>query len=130
MTGDLPQLREGCTAVQLSFNTVIVIGGRDNQNKYNQDCLHRNCHCLQQYSVLLSSFDYPDIVCIETSHFCTFPLVISFTILTILTQHLMYETEEVVCLCNLQEGCPEVKYELYGALYTCTHTHTYTHTQD
>ena len=51
--------------------------------------------------LLLSSFDYPDIVRIETSHFCTFPLVISSTILTILT-HLMYETEEVVCLCNLQ----------------------------
>ena len=40
--------------------------------------------------LLLSSFDYPDTVCIETSHFCTFPLVISFTILTILTQHIMY----------------------------------------
>jgi len=32
-------------------------------------------------------------------------------------------------MCNLQEGCPEVKYELYGALYTCTHTHTHTHTR-
>jgi len=33
MTGDLPQPRKGCTAVQLSSNTMIVIGGKDNQYK-------------------------------------------------------------------------------------------------
>jgi len=33
MTGDLPQPRQGCTAVQLSSNTMMVIGGRDNQEK-------------------------------------------------------------------------------------------------
>jgi len=33
MTGDLPQPRYGCTAVQLSSNTMIVIGGRDDQMK-------------------------------------------------------------------------------------------------
>ena len=33
MTGDLPQPRYSCTAVQLSSNTMIVIGGRDNQDK-------------------------------------------------------------------------------------------------
>jgi len=32
MTGDLPQPRKWCTAVQLSSNTMIVIGGADNQN--------------------------------------------------------------------------------------------------
>jgi len=31
MTGDLPQPRDDCTAVQLSSNTMMVIGGRDNQ---------------------------------------------------------------------------------------------------
>ena len=34
MTGDLPQPRYACTAVQLSSNTMIVIGGKDNQ--YNK----------------------------------------------------------------------------------------------
>ena len=33
MTGDLLQPRDGCTAVQLSSNTMIVIGGVDNQDK-------------------------------------------------------------------------------------------------
>ena len=33
MTGDLPQPRYACTAVQLSSNTMIVIGGKDIQNK-------------------------------------------------------------------------------------------------
>jgi len=33
MTGDLPQPRHGCTAVQISSNTMIVIGGEDNKNK-------------------------------------------------------------------------------------------------
>jgi len=33
MTGDLPQPQDSCTAVQLSSNTMIVIGGRDNQDK-------------------------------------------------------------------------------------------------
>ena len=33
MDGDLPQPRHACTAVQLSTNTMIVIGGKDNQNK-------------------------------------------------------------------------------------------------
>ena len=33
MTGDLPQPRYSCTAVQLSSNTMIVIGGKDKQNK-------------------------------------------------------------------------------------------------
>ena len=32
-TGDLPEPRDSCTAVQLSSNTMIVIGGRDNQDK-------------------------------------------------------------------------------------------------
>jgi len=32
MTGDLPQPRHASTAVQLSSNTMIVIGGEDNQN--------------------------------------------------------------------------------------------------
>jgi len=32
-TGDLPQPRNMCTAVQLSSNTMMVIGGYDNQNK-------------------------------------------------------------------------------------------------
>ena len=32
-TGGLPQPRRCCTAVQLSSNTMIVIGGQDNQNK-------------------------------------------------------------------------------------------------
>jgi len=31
--GDLPDQRDGCTAVQLSSNTMIVIGGDDNQDK-------------------------------------------------------------------------------------------------
>ena len=31
MNWDLPQPRNGCTAVQLSSNTMIVIGGRDRQ---------------------------------------------------------------------------------------------------
>jgi len=33
MTGDLPQPRDSCAAVQISSNTMIVIGGKDNQNK-------------------------------------------------------------------------------------------------
>ena len=33
MTGDLPLPRHGCTAVQLSSNTMIVIGGKDNEDK-------------------------------------------------------------------------------------------------
>ena len=33
MTGDLPQPRHRCTAVQLSSNTMIVIGGKDNEDK-------------------------------------------------------------------------------------------------
>ena len=32
-TGDLPQPRHSCTAIQLSSNTMIVIGGMDNQGK-------------------------------------------------------------------------------------------------
>jgi len=32
-TGDLPQPRHACTAVQLSSNTMIVISGKDNQEK-------------------------------------------------------------------------------------------------
>ena len=36
MTGDLPPPRHGCTAVQLSSNTMIVIGGADNQNKHTK----------------------------------------------------------------------------------------------
>ena len=32
-TGGLPQPRRCCTAIQLSSNTMIVIGGQDNQNK-------------------------------------------------------------------------------------------------
>ena len=32
-TGDLPEPRDSCTAVQLSSNTMIVIGGKDNQDK-------------------------------------------------------------------------------------------------
>ena len=32
-TGDLPEPRDACTAVQLSSNTMIVIGGRDSQDK-------------------------------------------------------------------------------------------------
>ena len=35
-TGDLPQPRVACTAVQLSSNTMIVIGGWDNQNKHTK----------------------------------------------------------------------------------------------
>ena len=34
VTGDLPQPRAGCTAVQLSSNTMIVIGGEDHHVKY------------------------------------------------------------------------------------------------
>ena len=33
-TGDLPQPRCGCTAVQLSSNQLLVVGGRDGQDKY------------------------------------------------------------------------------------------------
>jgi len=33
MTGHLPQPRAGCTAVQLSSNTMMVIGGDENQDK-------------------------------------------------------------------------------------------------
>ena len=36
MTGDLPQPRHRCTAVQLSSNTTIVTGGLDNQNNYTK----------------------------------------------------------------------------------------------
>jgi len=36
MTRDLPQPRDSCTAVQLSSNTMMVIGGRDNQNMYTK----------------------------------------------------------------------------------------------
>ena len=32
-TGDLPEPRFACTAVQLSSNQLLVVGGRDNQNK-------------------------------------------------------------------------------------------------
>jgi len=35
-TGDLPQPRYSCTAVQLSSNTTIVIGGEDNQNNHTK----------------------------------------------------------------------------------------------
>jgi len=35
-TGDLPEQRDSCTAVQLSSNTMIVIGGKDNQDKYTK----------------------------------------------------------------------------------------------
>ena len=35
-TGDLPEPRDTCTAVQLSSNTMIVIGGDDSQEKYNK----------------------------------------------------------------------------------------------
>ena len=33
MTDDLPEPRDGCTTAQLSSNIMIVIGGKDNQNK-------------------------------------------------------------------------------------------------
>jgi len=98
MTGDLPQPQNGCSVAQLSSNTMIVIGGVDNQGKSTKTVFIGTVTVLNSTVLLLSSFDYPDIVRIETFHFCTFPLVISFTILTILTQNLMYETEEVVCL--------------------------------
>ena len=32
-TGDLPEPRYGCTAVQLSSNKLLVVGGKDNQDK-------------------------------------------------------------------------------------------------
>ena len=32
-TGDLPEPRHGCTAVQLSSNRLLVVGGKDNQEK-------------------------------------------------------------------------------------------------
>jgi len=32
-TGDIPQPQNSCTAVQLSPNTMMVIGGRDRQTK-------------------------------------------------------------------------------------------------
>jgi len=39
MTGDLPQPRVFCTAVQLSSNTMIVIGGQDIQKKHTKTVL-------------------------------------------------------------------------------------------
>ena len=32
-TGDLPEPRYNCTAVQLSSNRLLVVGGKDNQEK-------------------------------------------------------------------------------------------------
>ena len=33
-SGDIPKLRLGCTAIRLSANTLIVIGGWNDDNKY------------------------------------------------------------------------------------------------
>ena len=35
-TADLPEPRYNCTAVQLSSNRLLVVGGKDNQNKYTK----------------------------------------------------------------------------------------------
>ena len=35
-TGDIPEPRHVCTAVQLSFNRLLVVGGKDNQNNFTK----------------------------------------------------------------------------------------------
>ena len=47
-TGDLSEPRYGCTAVQLSSNQLLVIGGKDDQKKTYQDSIPGIHHHLEQ----------------------------------------------------------------------------------